>query len=126
MVNQSVINPLRNWSRKAIIAITLLAWFGPALFLLPQLLKNGVSGMQAFLICPLMCGFTTGLWFQALDHVHWAGWFNWMAAVAFSLAYPAGFVILMLRADRRRPLVLADGLPFASALTTTAYWLLRA
>ena len=44
----------------------------------------------------------------------------------FSLAYPAGFVILMLRTDRRRPLVLAGGLLFASALATAAYWLLRA
>ncbi len=119
-------NPLRNRSRKTIVAITLLAWFGPALFLLPQLLKNGVSGRQSVLICPLMYGFTTSMCCQALDRVHWAGWFNWTAMAVFSLAYPVGFVLLMLRADRRRPLVLAGGLLLASALATLAYWLLRA
>ena len=126
MVNQSAMNMLHNRSRKAIVAITLLAWFGPALFLLPQLLKNGVSGRQAVLICPLMYGFTTSMWFQAVDRGHWAGWLNWTATAVCSLAYPAGFVILMLRADRRRPAILAGGLLIAIGLATMAYWLLRA
>lgn len=83
-------NLLRNRSRQAIVAITLLAWFGPALFLLPQLLKNGVPARQAILFCPLMYGFTTGMWFQALLRVHWAGWFNWTAMGSSPSPIPRG------------------------------------
>ena len=126
MVNQSTMNSLRHRSRKTIVAITLLAWLGPAFCLLPQLLKNGVSGIPAVLSCPLMYGFTAGMWLQALTRTHWPDWLYWTATVAYSLTFPAGFVILMLRADRRRPLVLAGGLLLASGLATAAYWLLRA
>jgi|ERR1035437_2826902 hypothetical protein len=115
--------PLKNMSRKAVVAISLLAWFVPSLFLLFQMAKNGVAALKNVEFLPMMYGFTLTMWFRALLQQHW---FYWTLAVIISLGLPATLVILMLRTSRWRPVVLIVGLILSCALTAAAYCLLRA
>ena len=115
--------PLKNMSGKAVIAISLLAWFVPSLFLLFQLARNGTTGIQRVLFLPLMYGFTLATWFRALLQQHW---FHWTFAVIVSLGLPAMLVFLMLRTSRWRPAVLIGGVILSCALTAAAYCLLIA
>ena len=116
--------PLKNLSRKSVIAISLLIWFGPSLFLLLQLAKNGTNVIQRVLILPVMYGFTLTLWLRAL--LQDRHWFFWIFSVIMSLGLPAMLVFLMLRCSRGRLPILLVGLILSCALTTAAYWLLRA
>jgi len=115
--------PLKNMSRKAVVAISLLAWFLPSLFLLFQLAKNGTTGTQRMLALPIMYGLTLEMWFRALLQHHW---FSWTFIVIISLGLPVMLVVLMLRASRWRTLVLVVGLILSCALTAAAYCLLLA
>ena len=115
--------PLKNMSRKAVVAISLLAWFVPSLFLLFQLAKNGTTGIQRMFYLPMMYGFTLAMWFRALLQQHW---FYWAFTVIVSLGLPVMLVVLMLRTSRWRPVVLIGGLILSCALTAAAYCLLIA
>jgi hypothetical protein len=115
--------PLKQMSRKTVIAISLLVWFVPSLFLLVQLAKNGTTGMQRVLALPIMYGFTLAFLFRVLLQQRW---FYWVFAVILSLAMPVMLVVFMLRAPRWRPAVLVVGLMLSCALTAAAYCLLLA
>ena len=119
-----IMPPLKNLSRKAIVATALMVWFGPSLFLLMQLSKNGTPALQRVLVLPLMYGFTMTMWLRAL--LQDRHWFFWVVSVVFALGLPAMLVGLMLRSSRWRPAILTAGLIFSVALTVAAYWLLRA
>lgn len=116
--------PLKNMSRKAVVAISLLAWFVPSLFLLFQMGKNGGTFLKNVEFLPMMYGFTLAMWFRAL--LQQQHWFYWAFAVIISLGLPATLVILVLRTSRWRPVVLIVGLIVSCALTIAAYCLLRA
>jgi hypothetical protein len=116
--------PLKNMSRKTVVAISLLTWFVPSLFLLFQLAKNGTTGVQKVIVLPMMYGFTLTMWFRALlQDKHW---FFWTLSVIISLGLPTALVVLALRTSRWRPVVLVAGLIISCALTAAAYCLLRA
>jgi hypothetical protein len=115
--------PLKNMSRKAVVAIALLTWFVPSLFLLFQLAKNGTTGSQRVLVLPVIYGLTLAMWFRFLLQQHW---FYWTFAVIISLGPPVMLVVLMLRTSRHRPVVLIVGLILSCALTAAAYCLLLA
>jgi hypothetical protein len=117
------VTPLRNASRKAIVAVSLPVWFVPSCFLLHPLAKNGTTAMQRLWILPTIYGFTATMWLRALLERRW---FHWTLAVILSLALPVGLVILMVRTPRWRPVILVVGFIISCALTAAAYCLLLA
>lgn len=110
-------------SRKMVVAISLLAWFVPSLFLLFQLAKNGTTVVQRVVVLPVMYGFTLAMWFRTMLQHHW---FYWTFAVIISVGMPVMLVFFVLHTSRRRPVVLIGGLILSCALTAAAYCLLIA
>ena len=115
--------PLKNLSRKTVVAVSLVAWFVPSLFLLFQMAKNGGTALKNLEFLPMMYGFTLAMWFRVLLQQHW---FQWTFVVIVSVGLPVLLVVLMLRTSRWRPLVLVVGLILSCALTAATYCMLLA
>ena len=110
-------------SRLQIVYISLLAWFLPSCFLLPRLHANGMSPKQSLMMLPLLYGATPGALLGAIFH---QDWIKGGTCVLFAILLPAGFVFLMLRFPNKRGVIFIAGLILFCALTTSAYFMLKA
>lgn len=119
--------PLQTMSRSTIAAIAVAVWFAPSCLLLSQLAKNGGTPLKNLEFLPTLYGFTLLQWLRWLFQVLFEQrWLHWTLAVIISVGLPVALVVLMLRAPRRRPVILAVGFLLSCALTAAAYCLLRA
>ena len=117
----AVMTLFKTMSRKATVTISLLVWFMPSCFLLPQIGRNGILGAERGFFLPVINGFPLAWLLAASLH---ANWLMWPLMVSISIALPAALVILMLRTAHRRPAVLAIGFIVSCVLSTVAYWLM--
>jgi hypothetical protein len=112
--------PLKNMSRKAIVAFGLIAWFGPSCLLIPQLVKNYVPSTTIVSLLPIIHGYALE-WLFARTYDR----FSWTWAVTMSIILPIILVLVLLFTSRRRA-VISCGSVTSFALTAAGYCLLIA